>query len=205
MEPFNEFSSIIAPLLQDNIDTDAIIPASYMRSLSTDPGTGLFGRWRYRADGSEEPAFILNQPAFRRAGILLGGANFGCGSSRENAVWALQNFGIRCVIALSFSDIFYENCFKNGVLPIVLSMPDHSRLAQLTRSAADGLAITIALAQQRIIVPAGAPILFDIAGRKLRILLEGIDDITETLGSADQIARFRQRHRQEMPWLYLAG
>lgn len=204
MEPFKEFSSIVAPLLRDNIDTDAIIPASYMRSLSTDPATGLFARWRYRADGSEEPGFVLNQPPYRDARILLGGANFGCGSSRENAVWALQSFGIRCVIALGYSDIFYENCFKNGVLPIVLSAADHGRLAALTRSAAAGLTVRIMLASKQVVLPDGASISFEITPRKQRVLLEGIDDISETLDRLDQIVGFRQRQRQTMPWLYLA-
>ena len=120
MEPLLRLSSVVAPLLRDNIDTDAIIPAAYMRSLSTDPGSGLFARWRYRADGSPEPDFVLNDPRFAAARILIAGANFGCGSSRENAVWALDRFGIRCVVALGFSDIFRENAFKNGLLPIAL-------------------------------------------------------------------------------------
>lgn len=204
MEPFTNFSSIVAPLLRDNIDTDAVIPASYMRSLSTDPGIGLFGRWRYRPDGSEEPAFILNQPTFRSAGILLSGANFGCGSSRENAVWALQGFGIHCVIALSFSDIFYENCFKSGVLPIVLPSPAHSLLVDLTTSAPTALIVTIDLAGKRIVISGHDNISFDIAERKQHILLAGIDDIAETLSRSDQIARFRQPHQHEMPWLYQA-
>jgi 3-isopropylmalate/(R)-2-methylmalate dehydratase small subunit len=162
----------------------------------------MFGRWRYRPDGSEEQTFILNQPPFRLAGILLSGSNFGCGSSRENAVWALQSFGIRCVIALGFSDIFYESCFKNGVLPIVLSSPEHGRLTQLTMSAPESVTVTIDLAEKRIVIPGHDDISFDIAERKQRILFAGIDDITETLSHADRIAGFRQSHQNEMRWLY---
>ena len=202
MEAFSTLSATVAPLLRDNIDTDTIIPSSYMRSLATDPGTGLFGRWRYRSDGSEEPAFVLNQAAFRSARILLSGVNFGCGSSRENAVWALYSFGIHCVIAQSFSDIFYENCFKNGLLPVVLRPAEHARLAQLATGAPAALSVTVDLAHHCIVIPGEDPISFDIAQRKQRILLDGIDDITETLIHADRIAEFRQAQRAAMPWLY---
>src|SRR5664279_3254709 len=125
MQPLAKLSSIVLPLVRDNIDTDAIIPAAYIRSLTTDPATGLFARWRYRPDGSADPAFVLNEPRYAGANVLLSGANFGCGSSRENAVWALQRYGVRCVIALGYGDIFHANCFKNGVLPIVVGPLEH--------------------------------------------------------------------------------
>jgi 3-isopropylmalate/(R)-2-methylmalate dehydratase small subunit len=114
MQPFTTVTGVVAPLLRDDIDTDAIIPAAYMRSLSTDPGEGLFARWRYRPDGTDDPSFVLNEPRFRGAAFLLAGRNFGCGSSRENAVWALLRFGIRSVIAQGFSDIFQQNALKAG-------------------------------------------------------------------------------------------
>src|SRR4051794_22355135 len=117
MEPFVAATGLVAPLLRDDVDTDAIIPAAYMRSLSTNPGDGLFARWRFREDGTDDASFVLNDPQFRRATFLLVGRNFGCGSSRENAVWALSRYGIRSVIALSFSDIFHENALKCGLLP----------------------------------------------------------------------------------------
>src|SRR4051794_33126368 len=116
MQLFTTVTGVVAPLLRDDIDTDAIIPASYMRSLATDPGQGLFAAWRYRDDGTDDPSFVLNDPRFRDPRFLLVGRNFGCGSSRENAVWALLRFGIRSVIALGFSDIFRENAFKAGLL-----------------------------------------------------------------------------------------
>lgn len=202
MKKFTHLSSTVAPLILDNIDTDTLIPASYMRSLSIDPGTGLFGRWRYREDGSDNPDFVLNQPGYQSSKVLLSGANFGCGSSRENAVWALQNFGIECVIALSFSDIFYENCFKTGLLPIVLKVVAHEQLVAWSTAKAEALPVGIDLAQKLIVVPEHGDISFDIAARKQRILMEGIDDITDTLRRSQKIEAFRSRHQKEMPWLY---
>lgn len=202
MKKFTHLSSTVAPLILDNIDTDTLIPASYMRSLSIDPGTGLFGRWRYREDGSDNPDFVLNQPGYQSSKVLLSGANFGCGSSRENAVWALQKFGIECVIALSFSDIFYENCFKTGLLPIVLKAVAHEQLVAWSTAKAEALPVGIDLAQKLIVVPEHGDISFDIAARKQRILMEGIDDITDTLRRSQKIEAFRSRHQKEMPWLY---
>lgn len=201
MEPLVNLSSVIAPLVRDNVDTDAIIPATYMRSLATDPGTGLFARWRYRADGSDDPAFALNDPRYAGARILLSGANFGCGSSRENAVWALERFGIRCVIALGYSDIFHENCFKNGVLPIVVGSRDHEQLVR-SSTATEPYAVTVDVAAGRIVADDGARFEFDLDERKRMLLLEGLDEIGATLASSARIRTFRERHRQEKPWLY---
>jgi 3-isopropylmalate/(R)-2-methylmalate dehydratase small subunit len=201
MRPLKTLSSVVAPLVRDNVDTDAIIPASYMRSLLTDPGTGLFARWRYRADGSDDPAFVLNDPRYRSASILLSGANFGCGSSRENAVWALERFGIRCVIALGYSDIFYENCFKNGVLPIVLARRDHDALVRVTAQHAP-YRVSVDVAAGSITGDDGVVIGFDLDERKRALLLEGIDEIAATLASAARIGAFRERHRRDKPWLY---
>lgn len=200
MEPLLRLSSVVAPLLRDNIDTDAIIPAAYMRSLSTDPGSGLFARWRYRPDGSPEPGFVLNDPRFAAARILIAGANFGCGSSRENAVWALDRFGIRCVVALGFSDIFRENAFKNGLLPIALHAPAHRRLAL---EAANGeLIVTVDVAQKHLELASGETISFDLDARRQASLLSGSDEIGQTLQAHERIAQFRKAHRQRAPWLY---
>lgn len=200
MEPLITLTSIVAPLLRDNVDTDAIIPASYMRSLATDPASGLFARWRYREDGSEEPSFVLNERRFRNARILLAGANFGCGSSRENAVWALDRFGIRCVLALGFSDIFRENAFKNGLLPIALAAPVHAAMAAAATSG--DLTLTIDVAEKRIVMPAGESVVFELDPRRQRSLLDGADEIAETLRLQARIDLFRDQHRRRAPWLY---
>ena len=201
MEPLTKLTSVVAPLLRDNVDTDAIIPAAWLRSLATDPGTGLFAHWRYLADGSENPGFVLNDPRFRRARILLCGANFGCGSSRENAVWALSRFGIRCVIARSYSDIFYENCFKNGVLPIVASPRDHAVLVQSCTPGAPHV-VTVDVAAGTICAWDGNVFRFDLDERKRGMLMSGSDEIAATLALAPRIDAFRARHRRAKPWLY---
>ncbi|HSU43317.1 MAG TPA: 3-isopropylmalate dehydratase small subunit [Casimicrobiaceae bacterium] len=201
MEPLTKLTSVVAPLLRDNVDTDAIIPAAWLRSLATDPGTGLFARWRYLADGSENPGFVLNDPRFRRASILLSGANFGCGSSRENAVWALSRFGIRCIIARSYSDIFHENCFKNGVLPIIVSPRDHAVLVQSCTQDTQHV-VTVDVAAGTIRAQDASVYRFDLDERKRGLLMSGSDEITATLARADRIEAFRMRQRQAQPWLY---
>lgn len=201
MEPLVRLTSVVAPLLRDDIDTDAIIPAAYMRSLATDPAAGLFARWRYRDDGSEQPDFVLNDRRFRQARILLAGANFGCGSSRENAVWALARFGIRCVIAPSFSDIFRENAFKNAVLPLQLPDEAHRALAE-SATEREPLTLTVDVERLQIVTPEGAPIAFTLDARRRARLLSGADEIAETMSHAAAIERFRAEHRQRAPWLY---
>jgi len=202
MEPLISVKGIVVPLLRDNVDTDSIIPAEFMRSLSTDPGRGLFARWRYRADGSENPDFVLNDPRYRGATILLAGANFACGSSRENAVWALQRFGIRCVIALGFSDIFYANCFKNGVLPVQLPASAHALVVDeaLGEEASEA---TVDLRTQEIEFASGRRIGFDLDARRRAKLLSGEDEIAATLNRWATIDSFRAGHAQRAPWLYL--
>jgi len=202
MEPLISVKGIVVPLLRDNVDTDSIIPAEFMRSLSTDPGRGLFARWRYRADGSENPDFVLNDPRYRGATILLAGANFACGSSRENAVWALQRFGIRCVIALGFSDIFYANCFKNGVLPVQLPASAHALVVDeaLGEEASEA---TVDLRTQEIELASGRRIGFDLDARRRAKLLSGEDEIAATLNRWATIDSFRAGHAQRAPWLYL--
>ena len=202
MEPLISVKGIVVPLLRDNVDTDSIIPAEFMRSLSTDPGRGLFARWRYRADGSENPDFVLNDPRYRGATILLAGANFGCGSSRENAVWALQRFGIRCVIALGFSDIFYANCFKNGVLPVQLPESAHTLVVDEARGQ-DTCQATVDLRTQQIELASGRRIGFELDARRRAQLLSGEDEIAATLRRKATIDAFRTRHARLAPWLYL--
>jgi len=201
MEPLVELSSVVVPLLKDDVDTDAIIPASYMRSLATDPATGLFARWRYREDGAEDPAFVLNQPRFRDGRILLAGANFGCGSSRENAVWALQRYGFRCIIALGFSDIFRENAFKNGVLPLELPREAHARIVTEATGPVP-CAVTVKVESTQIVMQSGATIAFELDERHRTRLLTGMDDIDETLSHVARIAQFRSQHSRRAPWLY---
>lgn len=201
MEALVTISSIVAPLVRDNVDTDAIIPAVYMRSLSTDPATGLFARWRFRPDGSEEPSFVLNDPRFRVARILLSGANFGCGSSRENAVWALQGFGFRCIIALGFSDIFYENCFKNRVLPLALDKAAHANLVDCC-TAAEPCFATVDIEAGTISTSRGDSFCFELDERKRSLLMSGADEIDVTLAAGQRILAFRNRHRLSKPWLY---
>jgi 3-isopropylmalate/(R)-2-methylmalate dehydratase small subunit len=201
MKPLTSLTSVVAPLLRDNVDTDCIIPAEYMRSLSTDPGRGLFARWRYKADGAEDPGFVLNDPRFRHAEILLAGSNFGCGSSRENAVWALLRFGIRCVIARGFSDIFYGNCFKNGVLPVRLPEAAHALIVAEVQQR-DECEVTVDVRSCRIVLPSGATIGFDLDARRQAQLLSGEDEIGATLRKRATIDAFRAEHARRAPWLY---
>ena len=203
MEPLVKLSSIVLPLVRDNIDTDAIIPAAYLRSLATDPATGLFARWRYRPDGSDDPSFVLNDHRYAGARVLLSGANFGCGSSRENAVWALQRYGIRCVIARSYSDIFHANCFKNGVLPIVVDAGDHDRLVQASRQDVP-CTLEIDVAAGTISSKDGFNARFSLDARKRTLLMNGTDEIDATLASSARILAFREHHRKAKPWLYRA-
>ena len=198
MEPVRSIAGTVAPLLQDNIDTDAILPAEYMRSLSSSQGRGLFARWRYLEDGNDNPAFVLNARRYRNARILLAGANFGCGSSRENAVWALYEFGIRCVIALGFSDIFYENCFKNGLLPIRLPASAHGELARLA-TADTPLELSVDVSERTLSGLGRHFAHFDLDNRKQAALVSGLDDISATLALEGRIEAFRGRHRRDRP------
>jgi 3-isopropylmalate/(R)-2-methylmalate dehydratase small subunit len=200
MQPFIRLTSRIAPLLRDNVDTDAIIPAAFMRSLATDPASGLFARWRWRADGSPEPAFVLNDRRYDGARILLAGANFGCGSSRENAVWALAGAGFRCVVAPSFSDIFTQNALQNGMLPLVLDAATHVRLAAAA-SGATPLEATVDVSARQLRWTGARPVAFPLDDRQQDRLLRGLDPIAETLRSQSRIDAFRAAQRQRAPWL----
>lgn len=200
MQNFVTLTAIAAPLAIINIDTDMIIPKQFLKTIKrTGLGANLFDEMRFTPEGQEIEGFILNQPAYRSAGILVAGENFGCGSSREHAPWALLDFGIRTIIAPSFADIFYNNCFKNGILPIVL--PKETVEELLAHAATTQVPMTIDLPQQQI--TAGNKIVsFEIDPFRKKCLLEGLDDIGLTLAKKDSIARFEQGNRQAQPWLY---
>jgi 3-isopropylmalate/(R)-2-methylmalate dehydratase small subunit len=200
MEKFTVLEGIAAPLRPINVDTDAIIPKQYLKTIKrTGLGEGLFSEKRYRDDGSENPDFVLNKPAYRHAKILVAGDNFGCGSSREHAPWALKDFGITCVISTSFGDIFYNNCFKNGLLPIKVSPEDLEKLFDDADRGANAR-LTIDLEKQEIRGPDGGVVRFDIDPHSKRLLLEGLDDIALTLVKEDKIASYEEQARAARPW-----
>jgi len=200
MQKFTTLTGVAAPLPMINIDTDMIIPKQYLKTIKrTGLGAGLFSELRYNADGSENPDFVLNQPAYANAEILVAGDNFGCGSSREHAPWALLDKGIRCVISTSFADIFYNNCFKNGILPIVVSPEDHAKLMDDAERGANAR-LTIDLAAQTISGPDGGTVTFEIDPFRKRCLLEGLDDIGLTMEKVDRISGFEQKLAADRPW-----
>src|SRR6201991_704215 len=181
MDKFTKLTGVAAPLPIVNVDTDMIIPKDYLTTIKrTGLGTGLFAEMRYLDDGSENPEFVLNKQAYRKAEILVAGDNFGCGSSREHAPWALLDFGIRCVISTSFADIFYNNCFKNGILPITVSAEDLEKLLDDAERGSNAI-LSIDLEAQEIRGPDGGSIHFDIDPGRRHIMLEGLDDIASTL------------------------
>ena len=200
MEKFNKLTAVAAPMPIINIDTDMIIPKDYLKTIKrTGLGEGLFAEMRYNDDGSDNAEFVLNMPSYSKAQILVAGDNFGCGSSREHAPWALLDFGIRCVISTSFADIFYNNCFKNGILPIVVSQDELDKLMDDAERGSNST-LSVDLEAQTISGPDGGTISFDIdQGRKER-LLSGIDDIGETLGKADDISAFEIKNAENRPW-----
>ncbi len=201
MEKFTKLNGVAAPLPVVNVDTHMIIPKDYLKTNKrTGLGKGLFAEARFKEDGSENPDFVLNKPAYRNAKILVAGDNFGCGSSREHAPWALLDFGIRCVISTSFADIFYNNCFKNGILPIVVSPDDLDKLMD-DASRGSNAVLTVDLEAQEISGPDGGTITFDIDPARKHIMLEGLDDIASTLKSETVIGSFEQKISAERPWL----
>ncbi|OYX14914.1 MAG: 3-isopropylmalate dehydratase small subunit [Rhizobiales bacterium 32-66-8] len=201
MDKFDVLEGVAAPLKLVNVDTDMIIPKQYLKTIKrTGLGTGLFSEMRYKDDGSENPDFVLNQSAYRNTKILVAGDNFGCGSSREHAPWALMDFGIRCVISTSFADIFYNNCFKNGILPIVVSKDDLEKLFDDASRGANAT-LTVDLVAQEIRGPDGGTVHFEIDPFRRKCLLEGLDDIGLTLQKADSITRFETGKQTDQPWL----
>jgi 3-isopropylmalate/(R)-2-methylmalate dehydratase small subunit len=202
MQKFTTLRGVAAPLPMINVDTDMIIPKQFLKTIKrTGLGKNLFDELRYETDGREKPDFVLNQPAYRKAQILVAGENFGCGSSREHAPWALLDFGIRCVIATSFADIFYNNCFKNGILPIRLPQSDVDLLMDDAKRGSNAI-VTVDLEKQEITGPDGGLIHFDIEPFRKHCLLNGLDDIGLTLEKAGDIDSFEQRDRLTRPWLY---
>jgi len=201
MDKFTVLEGVAAPLDMINVDTDMIIPKQYLKTIKrTGLGTGLFSELRYREDGGENPDFVLNKPAYRNAKILVAGDNFGCGSSREHAPWALLDFGIRCVISTQFGDIFYNNCFKNGILPVRVSPEDLDKLFDDAQRGANAT-LTIDLENQEIRGPDGGVVKFDIDPHRKRCLLNGLDDIGLTMEKAPAIASFEENAKAARPWL----
>jgi 3-isopropylmalate/(R)-2-methylmalate dehydratase small subunit len=212
MKPFRALTSVVAPLDRANVDTDAIIPKQFLKSINRSGfGPNLFDAWRYLDAGEPgmdnaarplNPDFVLNQPRYKGAEILLARRNFGCGSSREHAPWALLDYGFRAVIAPSFADIFFNNCYKNGMLPVVLSVQEVDRLFHET-AAFPGFRLTIDLERQTVATTDGATVFgFDVEPFRKHCLLNGLDDIALTLAHADAIRAFEAKRQVEQPWLF---
>ena len=203
MDKFIKLTGVAAPLPMINVDTDMIIPKQFLKTIKRSGlGKNLFDEMRYDDNGNEIPDFVLNKPAYRNAQILVSGDNFGCGSSREHAPWSLLDFGIRCVIAPSFADIFYNNCFKNGILPSRLPQEDvDKRMADAERGA--NATVTIDLEKQEITGPDGGCIKFEVEEFRKHCLLNGLDDIGLTLQKADAINAFEAKRAASQPWLSL--
>ncbi len=211
MEKFIKLDGLVAPLDRANVDTDAIIPKQFLKSIKRSGfGPNAFDEWRYMDQGEpgqdnskrpRNPNFVLNQDRYQGASILLARSNFGCGSSREHAPWALQDFGFRAILAESFADIFYNNCFKNGLLPIVLPKVEMDALFGLTEHS-PGYRLTVDLPEQKVVRPDGHAIPFDVDPFRRECLLNGWDDIGLTLRHAEKIREFEARRRAEQPWLF---
>ena len=200
MEKFVRLTGVAAPLPVVNIDTDMIIPKDYLKTIKrTGLGTGLFAEARYTDDGSENPDFVLNKPAYREAKILVAGDNFGCGSSREHAPWALLDFGIRCVISTSFADIFYNNCFKNGIVPITVS-PENLEKLMDDADRGSNSTITVDLETQEIKGPDGGTIKFEIDAFRRHCMMNGLDDIGLTLEKGASINAYEKTAAVSRPW-----
>ena len=204
MQKFSTLTSIAAPILRENIDTDIIIPIARMVGNSA---RGSLGQWcfsalRYHSDGSENAEFILNRAPYRAAQILITGVNFGCGSSREAAVWALQEMGVRCLIGSSFGDIFFNNCFQNGVLPVVLEREAVESLAAEVAASQGAGRIGVDLVEMTVTSPSGKRFAFAVEPQRRQALLEGLDEIAITLQRAPEIAAFQAQDRQRRPWVY---
>ena len=201
MQKFDKLTGIAAPLNILNIDTDMIIPKQFLKTIKRSGlGKNLFDEMRFNQDGSEIANFILNKKPYRNAEILVAGDNFGCGSSREHAPWALLDFGVRCVISTSFADIFYNNCFKNGILPIVVSADDRDAL-MADACDVENPELAVNLLEQTIQRPNGPKVSFEIDSFRKKCLLEGLDDIGLTLEKTNDIDSFEAKRDQAQPWL----
>lgn len=202
MEKYQKHTSVAALMNRSNVDTDQIIAKQFLKKVErTGFGAHLFHDWRFNEDGSPNPDFELNNPKFEGARILVAGDNFGCGSSREHAPWAIDDYGFNTIISTSFADIFYNNCFKNGILPIVVDAPTLTALMDEI-SANEGVAFTVDLENQQLTTPAGNHIEFAIDGFRKHNLLHGLDDIGLTLKHTARIADFEAQHQQKFPWLW---
>jgi 3-isopropylmalate/(R)-2-methylmalate dehydratase small subunit len=201
MQSFTTLTGVAAPFPLINVDTDMIIPKQFLKTIKrTGLGRALFHELRYDEKGQEKPEFVLNKPAYRKAQILVAGDNFGCGSSREHAPWALLDFGIRCVISTSFADIFYNNCFKNGILPVVVSPENLKKLMDDAERGANAT-VTVDLAGQEIRGPDGGMIRFDIDSFRKHCLMNGLDDIGLTMEKQSDIDKFERSQAERRPWL----
>ena len=202
MEPFTTLTGLVIPLDRTNVNTDEITPARFLKTIKrTGFADALFANWRFRNDGTPDPDFVLNQPRYQGASILLAGDNFGCGSSREHAPWALHDYGFRCLIAPSFADIFYNNCFNNSLLPVTL---DEAIVQELMAEveALEGYTLHIDLAAQTVTTSAQRQIHFEIDKFRKEALLNGLDNIGWTLSHNDEIAAYEDRRKKETPWLF---
>ncbi|SOB75220.1 3-isopropylmalate/(R)-2-methylmalate dehydratase small subunit [Marinobacter sp. LV10R510-11A] len=214
MRAFTQHQGLVAPMDRSNVDTDMIIPKQFLKSIKrTGFGPNLFDALRYLDEGQPDqdssqrplnPDFVLNQPRYKNASVLLARSNFGCGSSREHAPWALDDYGFRVIIAPSFADIFYNNCFKNGLLPIVLEANIVDRLFQ-EAEVSEGYELTVDLDAKTVITPSGESFEFDVDDFRRHCLLNGLDDIGVTLEDAEQIKIYEDQRRQTAPWLFSAG
>ena len=201
MDKFTTLTAVAAPMPIVNVDTDMIIPKQYLKTIKrTGLGSALFSEMRYNDDGSENPDFVLNKPAYRDAKIIVAGDNFGCGSSREHAPWALKDFGITCVISTSFADIFYNNCFKNGILPVVVSPEDLDKLMDDAERGANAT-LSVDLEAQEIRGPDGGVVTFKIDAFKKHCLLNGLDDIGLTMEKAEKVDTFEAVMNKGRPWV----
>ena len=202
MDAFTTLTGIVAPLDRVNVDTDQIIPKQYLKTIKrTGLREGLFSDWRYAGDGNPQDGFVLNQPRYDGASILLARDNFGCGSSREHAPWALLDYGFRCVIAPSFADIFFNNCFKNGMLPVVLKSAEVDQLFTEVEPQ-PGYRLSVDLAAQTVTTPDGTSFHFDVDPFRKDCLLNGLDEIGLTLQKEADITAYEQRRKSEAPWLF---
>ena len=203
MEPFTLHSGLVMPLDRTNVNTDEITPARFLKTIKrTGFADALFANWRFAADGrTPNSDFVLNQPRYKGASILIAGDNFGCGSSREHAPWAIREYGFRCIIAPSFADIFYNNCFNNGILPLTL---DAAAVQELVNEveAQDGYTLTVDLDAQTVTTPSQRVLHFDIDHFRKEALLKGLDNIGWTLSHSQEISAYEQRRKQQAPWLF---
>jgi 3-isopropylmalate/(R)-2-methylmalate dehydratase small subunit len=203
MEPFIKHTGLVAPLDRVNVNTDEITPARFLKTIKrTGFANALFANWRFNSDGTPNPDFVLNQPRYQGASILLAGDNFGCGSSREHAPWAIREYGFRCLIAPSFADIFYNNCFNNSILPVTLDERIVNELFAEVE-ATEGYTLAVDLEAQTVTTPSGRVLHFDIDSFKKQALLKGLDNIGWTLSHEDEIRAYEERRKQEAPWLFV--